>query len=330
MVELEASYVLPLRWRSCAALAETSGYLRRLAAWMEVIVVDGSPPEVFAEMHEACGDVVHHLRPAATPRALNGKVRGVLTGVSVASRDKVIVADDDVRYDESTITRMVELLDGADLVRPQNYFDPLPWHARWDGARSLINRALGGDYPGTLAIRRSLLTELGGYDGDVLFENLELMRTMSAGGGRLLTPMDLYVRRIPPTASHFWSQRVRQAYDDFAMPLRMTLFLTILPALYSTLRRRSSGLAALLVASSIALAEAGRRRGGAVRVFPATTSLFAPAWVLERAACSWLALAARVLRGGCRYGDLVIARAATPQHVLRRRFESHRRARSRT
>ena len=37
-----------------------------------------------------------------------------------------------------------------DLVRPQNYFEPLPWHARWDTARTLLNRGLGRDYPGTL------------------------------------------------------------------------------------------------------------------------------------------------------------------------------------
>ena len=36
-----------------------------------------------------------------------------------------------------------------------------------------------------------------------------------------LTPLDLYVARAPPSAAHFRSQRVRQAYDDFAIPARM-------------------------------------------------------------------------------------------------------------
>ena len=30
----------------------------------------------------------------------------------------------------------------ADLVVPQNYYDPVPWPAQWDTARVLINRAL--------------------------------------------------------------------------------------------------------------------------------------------------------------------------------------------
>src|SRR3712207_6849145 len=37
------------------------------------------------------------------------------------------------------------------------------------------------------------------------------------------------VRRLPPSAGHFLGQRVRQAYDDFAQPLRLTAELSILP-----------------------------------------------------------------------------------------------------
>jgi len=45
------------------------------------------------------------------------------------------------RIDETTGLPLA----GADLVGPQNFFDPLPWHARWDSARTLLNRASGGD-----------------------------------------------------------------------------------------------------------------------------------------------------------------------------------------
>jgi hypothetical protein len=33
-------------------------------------------------------------------------------------------------YDGASLRRLLDLLDEFDLVRPQNYFDPLPWHAR--------------------------------------------------------------------------------------------------------------------------------------------------------------------------------------------------------
>jgi hypothetical protein len=74
-----------------------------------------------------------------------------------------LIADDDVRYDAAGLDRMRALLDGADLVRPQNYFHPLPWHARWDTARTLLNRSLGGDYPGTFGVRLSTFRRMGGY-----------------------------------------------------------------------------------------------------------------------------------------------------------------------
>ena len=70
----------------------------------------------------------------------------------------------------------------------------------------------------------------GGYDGDVLFENLELVRTITAAGGAEAVPLGLYVRRMPPTTSHYWSQRVRQAYDEFARPVRLVVWLSVAPA----------------------------------------------------------------------------------------------------
>ena len=37
-----AEYVIPLRWRADDELAEMTSYLRQLAAWIDVTVVDGS------------------------------------------------------------------------------------------------------------------------------------------------------------------------------------------------------------------------------------------------------------------------------------------------
>jgi hypothetical protein len=218
-------------------------------------------------------------------------------------------------------------------VRPQNYFDELPWHARWDTARTLLNRVFTGDpefpvgdFPGTLAVRRSAFLAADGYDGDMLFENLELMRTIRAAGGTVLTQLDLYVARRPPSAAHFRSQRVRQAYDDFAIPARIGFFLAALPLALveaAAVRRRPTagrklGAAALAL---ILVAEGGRRRAAGASRFPAGSALLAPAWVAERSLCAWLALAAR-LRGGVRYGEVRLTRSATSSRVLRRRYAS--------
>jgi hypothetical protein len=314
---LDLSYVVPVRWRDGGQREELAEYLAGIAPLVaEVIVVDGSDPDVFAANAAAWGEHVRHEPPGAGEKWLMGKVAGVRTGVELASRERVVIADDDVRYEPEALRRTAELLDRYDLVRPQNYFSRLPWHARWDTARTLLNRSLGRDFPGTLAVRRSRMLAMGMYDGDVLFENLELMRTVSAHGGTVASPLDLYVARVPPSSAHFWGQRTRQAYDDFALPLRMALWLAVLPLL---LFGRRKSLTALALAP-VAAAELGRRRAGGARVFPATSSLLAPVWILERAICAWLAVLQRLRFGGVRYGDSVIPVAAHSERQLRRRF----------
>jgi len=314
------SYVVPVRWSDGAERDGLTAYLEWLARRCDdVIVVDGSPEPVFAGNAAAWSGRVVHLRPDQAASCLNGKVAGVMTGARRARHRRLLVADDDVRYDPASLRRTLELLDGYDLVQPQNYFDPLPWHARWDTARTLLNRSLGRDYPGTLAVARPFLLALGGYDGDVLFENLELIRTVRAAGGRVAAPLDLYVARVPPSASHFWGQRVRQAYDDFALPGRMAAWLAVLPLLAIALLRRRPGPVAICAALAAAAAEAGRRRARGKAFFPATASLLAPVWVLERGVCAWLAVGQRLRLGGVRYAGAVIPKAANSEAELRRR-----------
>ncbi|MBO1771041.1 glycosyltransferase family 2 protein, partial [Agrococcus sp. TF02-05] len=223
----------------------------------------------------------------------------------------------DVRALESALADAVRRLGQAGIVAPQNHFRPLPWHARWDTARSLINRALGSDYPGTLVVRRELAA--GGYRGDVLFENLELLRTVEARGGRIEWAKDLFVERRPPTAAHFRSQRIRQAYDSFAQPARLAAELALLPALLLQARRPRGYL--LWAAVAVAVAERGRRIDGGRHSYPRTNALWAPAWVAERAVTAWLALGWRVL-GGVPYAGGRLRVAASSRRALR--HDAHR------
>jgi hypothetical protein len=170
-------------------------------------------------------------------------------------------------------------------------------------------------------VRREVFCASGAYDGEALFENLELMRTVRAAGGVVLTPLDLYVARRPPSARHFVSQRVRQAYDDFAIPARIGAFLAVMPLAARSLRRGRGGRLAAAGLASIAAAELGRRRARGAERFPASCSLLAPVWICERSICAWLALAAK-LRGGVRYGDGRLSDSATSMRRLRRRYES--------
>jgi hypothetical protein len=324
MTPLPVTYVLPLRWQDDAGLDELTTYLDWLHRHVDVTVVDGSAPALFARHAARWDGLVHHLPPDADLRYANGKVNGVVTGIRLARHEHVVIADDDVRYDRAGLESVHRLLATADLVRPQNFFAPLPWHARWDSARSLLNRAVGGDYPGTLGVRRSTFEAVGGYDGDVLFENLELIRTVRAGGGVEARRADLYVRRLPPDAGRFWAQRVRQAYDDLAQPVRMAAFLSVLPAVAFAVRKRRTGRVLVAAAVAVAVAETGRRRDGGTQVFPAVAALMAPVWVMERGVCSWIALAMWASGRGVRYGDRRLRTAANTERALNRRLAARR------
>lgn len=308
----EATYLLPIKAAEPPG-DELTDYLREVSGWMPVVIVDGSPEPVFRSAHRTWSTFAVHVPPEPALRFANGKVSGVLTGLLHVATPAVVIADDDVRYTATALRECIAALDAAHLVRPQNHFEPVPWHAAWDTGRALLNRLVGGDHPGTMAVRTSVLAA--GYDGDVMFENLQLMRTVEARGGRCVHRPDIYVRRLPPTTRHFLGQRVRQAYDELARPARLAVQLALAPSIAACALRRPRALpvAAAAVAGA---AEVGRRRWGGRQHFPARASLMAPLWVVERAVCSWLAVGAR-LRGGIRYNGRRIVRAATRPPVAR-------------
>jgi hypothetical protein len=316
-VALELSYVLPLDTGDDEDVGELVDHVRHLVTVVDdVIVVDGSSPEAVRRHREAMGPSVRLLEPEV--HTTMGKVGNVLTGISAARHEHVVIGDDDVRYTPDQLARMDALLAEATVVRPQNHFDPLPWHAWIDTARTLVARVSGGDWPGTLGVRRSAVLAVGGYDGEVLFENLELVRTLVAAGGTERLALDLVVRRVPPTTAHFRGQQIRQAYDELARPARFVVSLTVLPAVArAAARGRGRVLAAGWVAST-ALAEIGRRRAGGRAHFPATATVAAGPWLVWRSLCSWIAIGSW-LRGGVRYRDVRLRRAATPVHRLRQR-----------
>ena len=301
---------------------ELTSYLLWLSQRVELLVVDGSSPDVFAAHATHWNSFAVHIPPDPDIAVLNGKVRGVLTGLRHATNEKLVIADDDVRYDEASLKRVAALLEEAHVVRPQNYFEPLPWHTLWDTGRTLLNRVTGGDWPGTLGVRRSLLLAKGGYDGDVLFENLELVRTVRAVGGVEVVPLDLFVRRLPPKARHFWSQRTRQAYDELARPWYFALLLSLLPLTLVLILLRRWNILTAGILTVIGLAELGRRRDGGSKVFPIAASLLAPAWLAERAICTWFALYMCLSKGGIPYHGSIITRAATPMKELRQRHNN--------
>ena len=311
---LPVSYVLPIR--TTEPDPDLDGYLSRLCREVQdLVVVDSSAAPVFDEHERRWPAEVRHLRPVAeTPM---GKVGNVLTGLGAARHDLVVIADDDVRWTFDLLSRALAAMGDAGVARPQNVYAPAPWHARWDTGRILIHRALGGDWPGTLLVRRSALPR--GYAGDALFENLELVRTVRANGRREQVLLDVVVERRPATTAKFFEQRVREAYDEWARPRYLVAELAVLPAI---VRWRGRG-AVVVAAGAVGLAAVGRARGGGAAHWRATDTLWAPAWVAERAVTSWCAVVMRGL-GGVRFGGRRLPLAAHSLRRLRTGDTTHR------
>jgi hypothetical protein len=305
------SYVLPIATARPEPDPDLTAYLRRLAGEVgDLLVVDGSPDDVFARNDVEWTGLGRHVRPAR--RTPNGKVGGVVTGLALAAYDRVVIADDDVRWTAGGLRALAEELRTADAVVPQNHYDPPRGAGRYDTARCLVHRGLGGDMPGTLGVRRAALPD--GYRGDVLFENLELLRTVTAHGGRVRWRLDLLVARRPPALRRLVGQRVRQAYDEFARPAYLVAELAVLPAVLGALVLGRPLVALTPAAGAVVLAEVGRWRAGGKAVFSPLASLLAPVWLAERAVCVWLALGYR-FAGGVPYRGKRLRVAASPRRL---------------
>ena len=263
---------------------------------------------------------------------LNGKVNGIQTGVRLAVNEKVILADDDIRYTSFDIGQLTKLLDEFELVRPQNYLAlrkvasaSSRWSAvvheqdgtvtgRMEAARMLINRATlrAADYPGTCAFRRDTFLRAADYDGDVLFDNEELIRHLVRNGARICFANDLFVEKCPPSFRKWLEQRPRQAYEDFGLRIKTLLF-ALIPILLIAVGLLFGIRATLLcllgiVVASFSIALIGWSRGAARKFFPLHICFFAPLWVLERSLSTYWAFYWFLRRGGYPFGDELLSK----------------------
>jgi hypothetical protein len=311
------TYLLPIR-RAAFSEAEAeqlAAYFQTLkGAFCDVLVVDGSPAPVFSQHAAIWRSVCRHEPVDRSFGYLNDKVNGIHTGVRLASTEKIILADDDIRYGAAEIERVSELLENFDVVRPQNFLSPLPWWGRMEAARMLINRATlrTADYPGTCAFRRSVMLRVGPYDGDVLFDNEEIIRHFARAGATISYATNLFVRKCPPTFRKWIEQRPRQAYEDFGLRAKTALFLSL--PIFTIWISCAVGRKALLlyfaalIAAAMVIALVGRLRGVAARHFPLSICLFAPLWILERTLSTYWALYWYFTRGGYPFGDKILSK----------------------
>lgn len=280
---------------------EPAGDLRDLASYLstlsiadcEVIVVDGSPSPVFESNRRILRWVARHVAARPRHRNFSGGIDAVRTAVEISNCDKVIVADENVRYEADAIDGVCELLDLHEVVEPQDYFEPLPWWSGIEAGRMLVHRGVEPlpDHGATFGIRKTIVRGLRGVDvawssGD------DPVRRLASQGAEVFSACEVFVRRLPPPLDDWLRERPRQADDDFAMPVKTAFFFALLPMAallaFAGGMRLAGGYAGAIAFASMALALRGR--GGARTFFPLRACLCAPLWVLERSISVYWAL----------------------------------------
>jgi hypothetical protein len=279
-------------------LRELATYLSTLAvAGCEVIVVDDSPAPVFESHRRVLRWVSRHISPRPRHHSFSGAIDVVRTAIDVSNCDKVIVAEENVRYDNAAVDSLCELLEIHEVVEPQDYFDPLPWWIGIEAGRMLVHRGVEPlpDHGATFGMRKSIVRGLRGVD--VAWSNGDdPVRHLTSQGAEVFSACDVFVRRLPPPLNDWLRDRPKQAGDDFAMPVKTAFFFALLPVamLLAVLggMRLAGGYAGAIALSSLVLAVRGR--AGTSAFFPLRACLSAPLWVLERSISVYWALLQKV------------------------------------
>ena len=216
--------------------------------------------------------------------------------MDVATCDKVIVADERVRYSVDALREISALLDGHEVVEPQDYFDPLPWWGGFDAGRMLMHRGIEPlpDHGATFGFRRAVLRGLRAIDAGASAGDPP--RRLASQGAEVFSALEVFVRRIPPLLGEWIRQRPRHADKDFSLPLKSAMFFGVLPvglilALVGGMRLAACYAATISLAS---LALAIRGRAGAAQFFPWRACLYAPLSVFERSISVYWALLRRL------------------------------------
>ncbi|MBV8546002.1 MAG: hypothetical protein JO093_13055 [Acidobacteria bacterium] len=281
-------------------LRDLAAYLSTISvAGCEVIVVDASPSPIFENNRAVLRWVSSHIAARPRHRNFTGGIDSVRTALDVSSCDKIIVADENVRYDAGAIESVCDLLDLHEVVEPQDYFEPLPWWSGIEAGRMLVHRGVEPlpDHGATFGIRKSSVRGLRGVD--IAWSNGEdAVRRLASQGAEVFSACEVFVRRLPPPLDHWLRDRQRQAGGDFALPVKSAFFFALLPIaiLLATIGgfRLAGGYAGAIAFASIVLAVRGR--GGASSFFPLRACLCAPLWVFERSVSVYWALFRKLQR----------------------------------
>jgi hypothetical protein len=313
-------YVVPLEEKLTQAELESLAlYLTSLGlAGYETLVLDAAEGESFEQHGRVLRWVAGHVAVSREHRTASGAIDPVHAADDFASADSIVVAGTGVRYTTEQLETVCSLLQLHEVVEPQDYIDPLPWWSAIDAGRVLLHRSLEPfpDHGSTFGFRRGVVRGLRGIDAGVGDDHV---RRLAAQGAEVFSALDLFIRRSPASLHEWMGERVRQAEDDFSLPMKSAFFFALIPMIVVlTLiggAQMAAGYSGAIAFAAVMLAFRGRF--GARAFFPVIACLFAPLWVLERSLSVYWALAARMRGPLHEEAETVTAGRAAAEKIAR-------------
>ncbi|HEX2963720.1 MAG TPA: hypothetical protein VHO43_18125 [Ignavibacteriales bacterium] len=279
-----------------ADIQEISDYLALLnSAGCDVIVVDGSPLEVYAAHEGAWFNLCRHVKIDSRYRSASTYVNSIYTGAALAVCQRIIAASEKVRYTPDDVLRMCELLEHFELVRPQNYLFPLNWWSQVESAGILVNRTVfpGGDSPETIGFLGSTFHKFCSRKDKAFDQTEDITRQFIMHQAKVCFALDFLIQKNSPPFNEWCTKCFRETYKNFSFSLRPCIFLLLIPMgillqfFFGT--RAFLFYCAAVILSAVTIAFLGRFRGGR-RFFPLRLSFAAPAWLMERILCHYKTL----------------------------------------
>jgi hypothetical protein len=155
------------------------------------------------------------------------------------------------------------------------------------------------------------MLRVGHYDGDVLFDNEEIVKHFQLKGAHICYARDFFLLKLPPPFGKWIEQRPRQAYEDFVMRAKTSFFAAVPIVLAITLLKSGWQMtlicAALISFGAIVSAIFGLNNG-AVKFFSPKIVFYAPLWVAERCVSTYWAFYWYLTYGGYPFGDKVVSK----------------------